>query len=126
MYSYNRNFYPYISDEDDQADVEEALENVQGRWRKIGTQLHVKTGRLDEFRTQNLEPSDAMSMVVLEYLKRNYNVEKFGAPTWMKIVDAVRKPAGGNNNAEADKIAKKYIGVFIVVKFILHSCDLNI
>ena len=67
-----------------------------------------------------------MGMVVLEYLKRNYNVEKFGAPTWKKIVDAVRKPAGGNNNAEADKIAKKYIGVFVVVKFILHNCDLNI
>ena len=58
-------------------------------------------------------------MVVSEYVSRNYKVEKFGAPTWMKVVDAVRKPAGGNNNAEADKIAKKYIGAFVVVKFIL-------
>ena len=65
-------------------------------------------------------------MVVTEYLSLNYKVERYGDPTWMKIVDAVRKPAGGNNNAEADKIVKKYIGAFVVVKFILHSCDLNI
>ena len=56
-----------------------------------------------------------MGMVVSEYLNRNYNVEKFGPPTWMKIVGVMRKPAGGNNNAEADKIAKKYIGAFVVV-----------
>ena len=36
----------------------------------------------------------------------NYDVDKFGPPTWKVLEDAIRSPGGGNNAALADKIAK--------------------
>lgn len=40
----------------------------------------------------------------------SYNYEKFGKPTWKKIVEAVRAQYGGKNPALADKIQQKYCG----------------
>ena len=39
---------------------------------------------------------------------RNYNVKKFGEPTWQKLVEAVGDPAGGANAALARKIATNH------------------
>ena len=39
---------------------------------------------------------------------RNYDVQKFGEPTWQQLVEAVGHPAGGANMAHAEKIAKRH------------------
>ena len=46
--------------------------------------------------------------MMLKWLKQNYDVYKFGPPTWKMLVDAVGKHAGGNNKALAKKIASKH------------------
>ena len=43
-----------------------------------------------------------------EWLKRNYKVEKFGEPTWQRLVEAVGNPAGGEDMALARKIAGRH------------------
>ena len=43
-----------------------------------------------------------------EWLKRNYKVEKFGEPTWQRLVEAVGNQAGGANMALAKKIARRH------------------
>ena len=35
-------------------------------------------------------------------------VERFGKPTWRRLVEAVQDPAGGNNLALAQKIAQDH------------------
>ena len=40
---------------------------------------------------------------------RNYNVDRFGPPTWRKLVEIVEDPAAGNNKALADEIARKHL-----------------
>ena len=70
----------------------------------------MKPNNLDTIRSQNLEPVQAMGKVVSGYLSGNYNVKRFGPPTWKKIVEAVEKPAGGGSVAEAERIAKSYAG----------------
>ena len=47
----------------------------------------------------------AFSEVLLAWLKHRYNIEKYGPPTWRRLVEAVDSPAGGNNHALAKKIA---------------------
>lgn len=37
-------------------------------------------------------------------------VERFGKPTWRKLVKAVEEHAGGNNRALAEKIASNHPG----------------
>lgn len=39
---------------------------------------------------------------------RNYDIEKFGEPTWQQLVEAVAHPAGGANMTHAKKIAKRH------------------
>ena len=41
-----------------------------------------------------------------------YNqVERFGKPTWRRLVEAVKDPVGGNNHALAQKIAAEHPGM---------------
>ena len=49
-----------------------------------------------------------MDEVITEWLKRNYDVNRFGPPTWKALIDAVEHRAGGNNRAEAEEIASRH------------------
>ena len=46
--------------------------------------------------------------MVTDWLEKNYNVKKFGPPTWKSLVEAVGHRAGGANMALAEKIAKSH------------------
>ena len=46
--------------------------------------------------------------MVTEWLKKNYDVERFGEPTWQWLVDAVGDPAGGAHMALAKNIARRH------------------
>ena len=85
------------------------LKNVLARYREIGGRLHLPSDKLEEIRGQSSTNSTAacMEVVIVEWLKRNYN-ERYGPPTWSALVKAVSHPAGGNNKAEAEKIANRH------------------
>ena len=42
------------------------------------------------------------------WLRQSYNIEKYGPPTWRKLVEAVGSPTGGNNRALAKGIASRH------------------
>ena len=46
--------------------------------------------------------------MLTHWLKRNYNVKKFGEPSWQRLVEVVGHPAGGANPALASQIAEKH------------------
>ena len=50
----------------------------------------------------------AFTDVLLAWLRQQYNVNKFGPPTWRALVKAVNNSAGGNNPALAKGIADKH------------------
>ena len=39
-----------------------------------------------------------------------FQVERFGKPTWRRLVEAVEDHVGGNNRALAQKIAREHLG----------------
>ena len=53
-------------------------------------------------------PIDGLILMVTEWLRRKYNVKKFGEPTWQALVKAVAHPAGGANMALARDMARKH------------------
>ena len=57
-----------------------------------------------------LDKHTSLTDVIVEWLKTNYNVEKFGLPTWKRIVKAVGEMSGGGNLALAATLANKYSG----------------
>jgi len=94
---------------DDVFDVKTELIPVAARWRDVGIALRVRSDKLDNIETVwSKDLSRCLELMVTEWLKRNYNVGKFGEPTWQKLVEAVNSSAGGANTALARDIASRH------------------
>ena len=100
------NFF-FSTDEDDLFDVIKDLTPVAARWKAIGIALRLKPGELNSINSGR--PDECLGEVILNWLMRNYNVDRFGLPTWRKLVEVVEDPAAGNNKALADEIARKHL-----------------
>ena len=85
-----------------------ALTDVQSRYYEIGTQLHLRG--LDTIKNKISTDTIAMGEVVEEWLKGNYNIKRFGPPTWKMLAKVVANPNGGNNYFLANKIARDHLG----------------
>ena len=82
---------------------------VATRWRSIGLALRLKHKTLDSIQTGNSgNPTACLAAMVREWLMRNYNVKRFGEPTWQQLVEAVSHPAGGANMTLAREIARTH------------------
>ena len=53
---------------------------------------------------------EAFVEVLLVWLTQNYDVERFGPPTWWRLVEVVDSVDGGNDHALALAIASKHLG----------------
>lgn len=54
------------------------------------------------------DTEQALNDVLLLWLNKQYNVERFGPPTWRMLVEAVNKKSGGNNYELAKQIASNH------------------
>ena len=104
--SVKRNLLSITTGEDDLTDTIRELSDVAASWRNIGTQLGIRHNRLEAI--QGDKPLDCLRQMLATWLQKNYNVERFGEPTWMKLVEAVSHSAGGGNPSLAMEIAKKH------------------
>ena len=66
-------------------------------------------------------PHDCLRAVVVKWLQKGYDFEQYGPPTWRMLVEAVGDPAGGNNNALAETIAKNHPGMYSAVQYAFNS-----
>ena len=100
----------FTSDLDDHLfDLQSELIPAAASWKSIGVALRLKPDFLQSIDTwYSGDPRVCLSWMVMEWLKRNYNVEKFGEPSWRMLVDAVGNPAGGANMALAMDIARRH------------------
>ena len=82
------------------------------RWKDIGLALlRLDPSKLDVIEMENKKLEECLTKVLTLWLKKTYNTEKFGEPSWKLLADAVSDPAGGNNPALALKITKKHGGI---------------
>ena len=80
-------------------------------WKAIGIGLGIGCGRLGTIQTDNPGNSRmCLSEMLSCWLQRNYNVERFGEPTWRAVVKVVAHPAAGDNCTLALNIAKQHSG----------------
>ena len=96
----------FISGLDALFDVKKALSTVSAKWMSIGIALRLDPNILDGIQIKNSgDPQACLSSMLTEWLIRNYDVKRFGEPTWQWLVDAVGDLAGGGNMALAKDIA---------------------
>ena len=94
---------------DDLFDVKSELTPVSANWKDIGIALRLSPDTLDRIQAGSSgDPITCLTSMVTEWLKRNYNVKKFGQPTWQRVVEVVGHPAGGANMAVASEIARRH------------------
>ena len=72
------------------------------RWKDTGLALRLNPSQLDEIESDNKQSSDCLTRVLTLWLKKAYNTERFGEPSWEQLAKAVADPAGGNNPALAE------------------------
>ena len=95
--------------QDDHFDILTEMMPVASSWKAIGRGLRIGPGRLNMIQESNSgKPRECLSEMLTCWLKRNYNVERFGEPTWRAVVKVVAHPAAGDNCALAQSIAKKH------------------
>ena len=84
---------------------------VAGNWKTVGRGLRIDSGRLNTIQENNSgKPKECLSETLTCWLNRNYNVERFGEPTWRAVVKVIAHPAAGDNHALALSIAKQHLG----------------
>ena len=89
--------------------MQSELVPVATKWSSIGIALRLKSKILDGIQAENRNDVTAcLSLMVTEWLSRNYNVKRFGVPTWQRLVEAVGHTAGGANMALAKEIALRH------------------
>ena len=101
----------FLIEHDDRFDILSEMMPVASSWKAIGTGLRIDPGRLDTIQESNSgKPRECLSEMLSCWLNRNYNVERFGEPTWQAVVKVVAHPAAGDNHALALSIAKQHSG----------------
>ena len=98
-----------ITAEEDFRDVYREVISLKAHYYTFGIELGLPAQELDAIRTafyQNID--QAFTEVLLVWLRHRYKVEKYGPPTWRRLVEAVDSRAGGNNHALAKAVASKY------------------
>ena len=112
-------------------EVQSELIETAANWRSIGVALHLKPEFLQNTEKRyGSDPRACLTWILMEWLMRKYDVEKFGEPTWQRLVEAVGHPAGGTNMALAREIARRHNtegmtfcgSAFIICEQILLSC----
>ena len=89
-------------------DVKNELQQVTARWKPLGLALRLDPDQLDEIEKDNRDSNDCLTKVLTLWLKKNYDTERFGQPSWELLARAVRHSAGGNDSALAEKLANRY------------------
>ena len=76
---------------DDIKDVLDYLDEVAGNWETISRNLHVRESKITELRNSLQPAPGCLGQAITEWLKLNYNHQKFGKPTWKKVAESVVK-----------------------------------
>ena len=93
------------------SDVIEEVISIQSLFYQLGRCLKLRNDDLNAVRDTHRSDNDteqAFQSVLLLWLKKKFNVERFGPPTWRMLVKAVDMETGGNDHKLAKKIASRY------------------
>ena len=93
--------FTYYVDEDDLRDIMNEIPGLHAQFQNLGRELGIKAGDLDGIHHDGSQNSQGkLNKVILLWLNQKYTVDRFGKPTWRRLVEAVNKV----NPAQAKKI----------------------
>ena len=103
---------PCYTAEDDTQDVYRAVLDLAGMWRDMCFALGLRPAIVDTISATCCgNPKQCLREVIIKWLRKTYDIDRHGPPTWRTLVKAVSDKAGGNNPALAEGIAKEHKGI---------------
>ena len=81
---------------------------MKARWQEIALGLRLKQGDVDAIKSNHDTPAASLREVEKLFLTKNYNTQKFGPPTWRRLVEVVGNPVAGQRPDLALKIAREH------------------
>ena len=109
--SWNPYEFSYCTAEDDIFEVYAEVISIAGAWEKIAIGLKVPPTKVSCIAKEKPnDPEMCLYSLLHEWIKKTYNVQKYGHPSWQFLVKAVASSLGGNNPALAETIAKEHQG----------------
>ena len=84
---------------------------VAARWKAFGLALGLPPDVLDRIDRDHKKVDECLQAVLQEWVTTTETLR--GPPSWQLLVDAVASPAGGNNQALAQQIARQHNGIII-------------
>ena len=60
------------------------------RWKEFGLHLGLSAESLEVIENDYRRTNDQLEVVLLQWLKRNYDLEKYGLPSWGRLAEAVK------------------------------------
>ena len=95
--------------EDDAFYVLEEVGSLAARWHSMCLALGLKLSDAETIAsTCRDNPEKCIKAMLEKWLKKCYNTQKHGPPTWQQLVGAVANNMGGNDPALAETIAKNH------------------
>jgi hypothetical protein len=95
--------------DDDFREVYREVVSIQSNYYQFGIELGLPLREMNAVQKAFRQDIPQAFIEVLQiFLNHRYNIEKYGPPTWRKLVGAVDSPAGGNNHALAKKMAEHH------------------
>ena len=100
--------------EDDAFDIKRAILKVASRFYSLGCALGLPASALNKIRNDNPHDSEiALVQVINTWLAQQFTTERFGAPSWRNLVNALAEPAGGNDSLLAKEVAEDHPGNYV-------------
>ena len=92
-------------------EVYDAVHTLCARWSDLCFALKLPPAEEEAIgETHSGTPRKCLREVVKKWLRKNYNFQKDGHPSWRFLVRAVGDPNGGNDCALAETIGKDHTG----------------
>ena len=81
-----------IAEDDNFHDIYQELACLKAHYYQLGIHLGLPASELESIRVENIQNLDrALTQMLLLWLRQQYNVAKFGCPTWKRLVQAIEK-----------------------------------
>ena len=94
--------------------LDEVIE-LQGEWISLFAGLRLPPNQLSIIKTEhNGNTLSCLHAVLLVWLSKSYDVDKYGPPSWRTLVKGVAAESGGAKVSLACKIAKNHPGTFFL------------
>lgn len=90
------------------SDVMDEVTEIAAKWKPLGDALRLSNSRMSIISSmKHTDPTESLREVFVAWFEEDYDINKYGLPSWRLLCNAIKKRWGGNNPALARKIARK-------------------